>query len=186
MRQLLKNHLKLGLGFSIGLLALAFSTHAAAANPTYNYQTCKDWTVGTRYEVNQCVAYHNAFYSVLAGHTAQGDWTPHKAPTLWQLQPAAGTAPNCADYREGLKYALHQKVVHQGKTYRAIQAHTAYPSAGGEPDRAPTLWQIDPVACQTETWDRGSTLKGTDADNNGIRDDIDAWIRRNFSDPKIN
>lgn len=81
-------------------------------------------------------------------------------------------------------YGLNQKVVYQGKTYRAIQAHTAYAGAEWYPNKSPTLWQIDPVACQTETWDRDLTLKGTDANNNGIRDDIDAWIRRNFSDPK--
>jgi hypothetical protein len=150
----------------------------------YNYQNCPAWAVGTRYDTNQCVWYSNAFYSVLAAHTAQSDWTPHKAPTLWQLQPAAGTAPSCADYREGLVYSLHQKVVYKGTTYRAIQAHTAYPGAEWYPNKSPTLWQKDPVTCQTETWDRGSTLKGTDANNNGIRDDIDAWIRRNFSDPK--
>jgi hypothetical protein len=150
----------------------------------YNYQNCPAWAVGTRYDTNQCVWYSNAFYSVLAAHTAQSDWTPHKAPTLWQLQPAAGTAPSCADYREGLVYSLHQKVVYKGTTYRAIQAHTAYPGAEWYTNKSPTLWQKNPVACQTETWDRGSTLKGTDANNNGIRDDIDAWIRRNFSDPK--
>jgi len=46
----------------------------------------------------------------------------------------------------------------------------------GEPPKTPTLAQQIDTLEKNGKLDRSSGLKGPDRDNNGIRDDIDAWI----------
>ena len=41
------------------------------------------WTVGTAYEVGQRVSYDGKVYKCLQAHTAQADWTPDVAASLW-------------------------------------------------------------------------------------------------------
>ncbi|WP_027135599.1 lytic polysaccharide monooxygenase [Geminicoccus roseus] len=44
-------------------------------------------------------------------------------------------------WQEGTSYRVGQAVTHQGRTYRCLQAHTAYVGAGWTPSTTPALWQ---------------------------------------------
>ena len=51
------------------------------------------------------------------------------------------TPPGTTAWTEGASYTAGQVVSYQGKSYRCLQAHTAYVGAGWNPASSPTLWQ---------------------------------------------
>lgn len=46
--------------------------------------TYAEWVVGTSYILGDIVAYQGKVYECIFAHTAQSDWAPGAAPTLWQ------------------------------------------------------------------------------------------------------
>lgn len=53
--------------------------------------------------------------------------------------PAVGGG--AGTWREGASYVVGQTVTYQGRTYRCLQAHTAWVGAGWTPATTPALWQ---------------------------------------------
>ncbi|MBB3280952.1 lytic polysaccharide monooxygenase [Mitsuaria sp. BK037] len=51
------------------------------------------------------------------------------------------TTPPGTTWTEGASYTVGQVVSYQGRSYRCLQAHTAYVGAGWTPASSPTLWQ---------------------------------------------
>lgn len=51
------------------------------------------------------------------------------------------TPPGTTAWTEGASYTAGQVVSYAGKSYRCLQAHTAYVGAGWNPASSPTLWQ---------------------------------------------
>ncbi|MBP4044698.1 lytic polysaccharide monooxygenase [Chromobacterium violaceum] len=51
------------------------------------------------------------------------------------------TPPAANSWKEGGKYAVGQVVSYQGRSYRCLQAHTAWAGAGWTPSTQSTLWQ---------------------------------------------
>src|SRR4051794_2866072 len=64
------------------------------------------------------------------------------------IRAAAGPLAACADapWAEGTAYPVGARVTYQGRTYRALVAHTAAPGSGWNPAAAPSLW-ADLGAC---------------------------------------
>lgn len=55
--------------------------------------------------------------------------------------PSTPPNPGTTTWVEGAAYTAGQVVSYQGKSYRCLQAHTAYVGAGWTPATSPTLWQ---------------------------------------------
>ena len=80
------------------------------------------WVVDKVYAVNDRIQYNGKLYKCLQAHTAQADWNPVDAPSLWAevLAGQDGTAigewvqpDNTNPYMRG------DKVTHNGKTYES-------------------------------------------------------------------
>ncbi|TJZ61006.1 carbohydrate-binding protein, partial [Chitiniphilus eburneus] len=100
----------------------------------------------------------------------------------------------CAPWQAGYSYALGDQIRFEGDYYRARQAHTAHKGTEWQPPRVPALWQpiqqcepVTPVPGNTDTIngiqvppDPGAagrkTLAGIDADNDGVRDDVQRFL----------
>ena len=63
--------------------------------------------------------YHGELYRVLQDHTAQADWTPEAAPSLWAkvLIPDPTQIPEWEQPDSTNPYAKGDKVTHNGKTW---------------------------------------------------------------------
>ena len=67
--------------------------------------------------------YEGVLYECIQAHTTQEDWTPPAVPALWM----AVIEPGGTEWTPGVTYAVDDEVTYQDKTYRCLQAHTAYP-----------------------------------------------------------
>jgi chitinase len=68
------------------------------------------------------------------------------APNSQAAVETAAVVCSAPAWAEGTSYAVGQQVTYQGRLYRALQAHTAWPGAGWNPAATPTLW-TDLGAC---------------------------------------
>ena len=77
------------------------------------------WRYGVSYTAGQRVLYKSVLYKVLQDHTAQADWTPEAAPSLFSqvLIPDCGTIPEWVQPDSTNPYAKGDKVTHKGKTW---------------------------------------------------------------------
>ena len=77
------------------------------------------WRYGVSYTVGQRVLYKSVLYKVLQDHTAQADWTPKAAPSLFSqvLIPDYDTIPEWVQPDSTNPYAKGDKVTHNGKTW---------------------------------------------------------------------
>ena len=71
------------------------------------------------YTAGQRVLYKSMLYKVLQDHTAQADWTPEAAPSLFSqvLIPDCGTIPEWVQPDSTNPYSKGDKVTHNGKTW---------------------------------------------------------------------
>lgn len=77
------------------------------------------WYPGTAYAADQRVNYNGTLYKCLQSHTAQADWSPDAAPSLWTkvLIPDPDTIPAWEQPDSTNPYSKGDKVTHNGKTW---------------------------------------------------------------------
>lgn len=77
------------------------------------------WADGTDYEADIRVTYSGVLYRCLQAHTAQADWTPVDAPSLWAkvLIPDPETIPEWEQPDSTNPYMAGDKVTHNGSTW---------------------------------------------------------------------
>lgn len=73
----------------------------------------------TTYSVGDRVQYNGTLYRCLQAHTAQADWTPETAPSLWAkvLIPDPEVIPEWEQPDSTNPYMKGDKVTHNGKTW---------------------------------------------------------------------
>ena len=78
-----------------------------------------EWATGTNYAVGFKVQYGGTLYKCLQAHTAQADWTPEAAPSLWAkvLIPDPDVIPAWEQPGSTNPYSKGDKVTHNGKTW---------------------------------------------------------------------
>lgn len=77
------------------------------------------WRSGVEYPSGKRVLYNDVLYRVLQAHTAQDDWTPDTAVSLFAkvLIPAPGTILEWEQPESTNPYMAGDKVTHNGKTW---------------------------------------------------------------------
>lgn len=77
------------------------------------------WSAQDTYDAGERVRFGGALYKCLQGHTAQADWTPTAAPSLWAKvltsdtgEPLPWEQPDSTN-----PYMKGDKVTHGGKTW---------------------------------------------------------------------
>lgn len=77
------------------------------------------WSAEDTYDAGERVRFGGALYKCLQGHTAQADWTPTAAPSLWAKvltsdtgEPLPWEQPDSTN-----PYMKGDKVTHAGKTW---------------------------------------------------------------------
>lgn len=77
------------------------------------------WNSAATYAVGDRVRYNDILYSCLTAHTAQADWTPTAAPSLWAkvLIPDPDVIPEWEQPDSTNPYSAGDKVTHNGKTW---------------------------------------------------------------------
>ena len=78
-----------------------------------------EWAAGVDYPVGRKVQHGGALYKCLQAHTAQADWTPDAAPSLWTkaLIPDQEVVPEWEQPDSTNPYSAGDKVTHNGKTW---------------------------------------------------------------------
>lgn len=78
-----------------------------------------EWREGVAYTTGQRVRHDGTLYKVLQEHTAQADWTPDAAPSLFAkvLIPDPETIPDWEQPDSTNPYSKGDKVTHNGKTW---------------------------------------------------------------------
>jgi hypothetical protein len=97
------------------------------------------WEPGRFCSAGERLRYHGELYRVLQDHTAQADWTPDAAPSLFVRVAEPGTIPEWVQpmgsedaYRKG------DQVRHTGKVWESlVDANVWEPGAPG----TETLWK---------------------------------------------
>lgn len=77
------------------------------------------WNSAATYAVGDRVRYKDILYSCLTAHTAQADWVPTAAPSLWVkvLIPDPDVIPEWEQPDSTNPYSDGDKVTHNGKTW---------------------------------------------------------------------
>ena len=77
------------------------------------------WNSAATYAVGDRVRYNDILYSCLTAHTAQADWTPTAAPSLWAkvLIPDPDVIPDWEQPESTNPYKKGDKVRHNGKIW---------------------------------------------------------------------
>lgn len=78
-----------------------------------------EWESGKNYQLNERVMYNGTMYRVLVGHTAQADWAPSAAPSLFAkvLIPNGDTIYNWEQPDSTNPYMNGDKVKHNEKIW---------------------------------------------------------------------
>ena len=77
------------------------------------------WSVTGNYDAGIRVQYNGTLYKCLIAHTAQTDWEPDAAPSLWAkvLIPDENTVPEWEQPDSTNSYMKGDKVTHNGSTW---------------------------------------------------------------------
>lgn len=77
------------------------------------------WNSSASYVVGERIRFGENLYRCLQNHTAQSDWTPEAAPSLWAkvLIPDPNVIPEWEQPDSTNPYAKGDKVMHNGKTW---------------------------------------------------------------------
>lgn len=86
------------------------------------------WDASAHYTVGQRVRHADALYKCLTAHTAQADWAPSAAPSLWAqvLTDPAGAILPWVQPDSTNPYAKGDKVTHNGKTWLSTVDHNTW------------------------------------------------------------
>lgn len=79
------------------------------------------WKESKAYVSGERILHNNVLYKVLQDHTAQADWTPDAAPSLFAkvLIPDANVIPAWEQPESTNPYMLGDKVTHNDKTWES-------------------------------------------------------------------
>ena len=82
-------------------------------------QLFKNWDASAVYEVGDRVRYEGILYKCLIAHTAQADWTPIAAPSIWAkvLIEYPNVISEWEQPGSTNPYMTGDKVIHNGKTW---------------------------------------------------------------------
>lgn len=80
-----------------------------------------NWSI-TEYSAGDRVRYNGTLYKALQGHTAQPDWTPDAAPSLWAevLIPDPNVIPEWRQPDNANPYMIGDRVMFEGKVYESL------------------------------------------------------------------
>ena len=100
---------------AIEVAAESYGDATAAEYPEF-YPT---WDPTAVYASEARVQYQGVLYKCLQDHTAQADWTPDAAPSLWAkvLIPDPDVIPEWEQPDSTNPYMQGDKVIHNGKTW---------------------------------------------------------------------
>lgn len=81
-----------------------------------------EWDAAVAYEEGRRVRYEGILYRCLQPHTAQADWMPTAAPSLWArvLIPDENVIPDWEQPDSTNPYKLGDKVRHKGKVWVSV------------------------------------------------------------------
>ena len=100
-----------------------------------------EWSAAGQYVAGDRCVYNDTLYKCLQTHTAQSDWTPEAAPSLWTkiLAGQEGTGIGEWEQPESTNpYQKGDKVVHNGKTWESLIDNNVWePGAVG----SESLWK---------------------------------------------
>lgn len=84
-------------------------------------QLFPNWAAATSYAAGDRVRYDGVLYNCLQAHTAQADWTPIAAPSLWAkvLIPDANIIPEWEQPDSTNPYMKGDRVTYNGKTWES-------------------------------------------------------------------
>lgn len=84
-------------------------------------QLFKAWDSAATYEAGDRVRYDGILYNCLQAHTAQSDWTPTAAPSLWAkvLIPDSNVIPEWEQPDSTNPYMKGDRVTYNGKTWES-------------------------------------------------------------------
>lgn len=79
------------------------------------------WSVGVEYRADDRVQYGEKLYKCLTAHTAQAQWTPDAAPSLWAkvVKREGGEILPWEQPDNTNLYMQGDKVTHKGKTWES-------------------------------------------------------------------
>ena len=79
------------------------------------------WDSAGSYAAGDRVGYEGVLYKCLQAHTAQADWTPAAAPSLWArvLIPDENTIPEWVQPDSTNPYSKGDRVTHKGKAWES-------------------------------------------------------------------
>jgi chitin-binding protein len=95
------------------------------------------WEPHHVYLVGDRVSFGGRTYWCVQGHTSLPTWQPDVVLALWLVVGEPGSDGDMS-WQPYVAFPVGANVVHNGRQYRCVQAHTSQP--GWEPDRAPALW----------------------------------------------
>ena len=86
------------------------------------------WNPAATYEVGQRIRYEGILYRCLQSHTAQENWTPTAAPSLWAkvLIPDPNVIPDWEQPDSTNPYMKGDRVRYQGKTWESTIDHNVW------------------------------------------------------------
>lgn len=86
------------------------------------------WSAEATYFIGDKVRYENELYKCLQNHSAQENWTPIAAPSLWAkvLIPDENIIPEWEQPDSTNAYQIGDKVLHNGKTWENIIANNVW------------------------------------------------------------
>lgn len=92
---------------------------ASAEVAQANIDWYPQWEEGKIYSTGTRVSYDGVLYKCLQEHTAQEDWNPTDAPSLWakELIPSPDVIPDWEQPDSTNPYQKGDKVTHGGKTW---------------------------------------------------------------------
>lgn len=81
-----------------------------------------EWSASGVYAVGEKALFENVLYKCLTGHTAQEDWKPGSAPSLWAkvLIPDPEVIPEWEQPESTNPYMKGDKVMHGGKVWVSV------------------------------------------------------------------
>ena len=86
------------------------------------------WNASASYETGRRVRYEGVLYRCLQPHTAQNDWPPASAPSLWAkvLIPDENVVPDWEQPDSTNPYQIGDIVRHNGKVWESIAANNVW------------------------------------------------------------
>lgn len=119
---------------AIAFVSLAESGQIDGVTASEQSELFTEWAADVAYTPGQLRRYNDTLYKCVQQHTAQADWTPENAPTLWAKTsdpadewPAWSPPVGAHD-----AYPLGAKVTHNNKHYiSAVDGNVWEPGAAG-------------------------------------------------------